>query len=215
MWIPVVFVLIALAVLLLAFWGVFGRFPDNWEWVGIVLAGVSLAMASPSILQRFCGRPLVKVEFGRAVAGNERLLLVYLQNLPIRNRVLRKLGVRRDTVQSLTAHFRISEFGSNKVIDPIRNARIYSYDDPTDMGKWQVVLAPTFSTGASFGVVSWDTQKNKAFIPPDRTKQSSELLSGYYRADIIIVVDGEPKHISQQFAVDQKADDLIWAGLTN
>ena len=121
------------------------------------------------------------------------------------------MGVRRDAIQSLTAQFRISEFGSGKVIEPIRNAKIYSDDDPTDTGKWRVALAPTFSTGASFAIAFWDTQKEKAFAPPDRTSQLLELSAGYYQAHIIIMVDGEPKHVFRQFAVGQKADDLIWA----
>ena len=215
MWVSVAFVLIALVILLLAFVGVFGRFPDNWEWVGIILAGVGLAMASPSIFQMLWGRPLVKVEFGRGIEDEKRLLLVYLQNPPVKNLILRKLGVRRDTVQSLTVQFRISEFGSGKIIEPIRNAKIYSDDDPTDVGKWRMALAPTFSVGARCVIVFWDTQKMKALVPPDRISQLLELSPGYYRVQIIIMVDGEPMHIFQQFAVGQKADDLIWANLTN
>jgi len=45
----VVLVIVVLAILCLAFIGILGRFPDEWEWVGIVLAGVALAMATPII----------------------------------------------------------------------------------------------------------------------------------------------------------------------
>jgi len=46
----IVIILFALAMLIVAFVGVFGRFPDNWEWVGIVLAGWGIAMGAPSVL---------------------------------------------------------------------------------------------------------------------------------------------------------------------
>jgi hypothetical protein len=211
MWILIVLVLIALVVLVLAFVGAFGRFPDNWEWVGIVLAGIGLAMTSPSILQRLCGKPIVKVDFDRGIEDKKRFLLVFLQNPQVKNPILRKLGIKRDSVQSLTVQFRISEFGSGTIIEPIRNAKIYPDDDPTDIGKWRVALAPTFSVGACFIIALWDAQQKKALVPPDRTRQILELSSGYYRVDIIMMIDGEPMHKSRQFVVGEKSDDLIWA----
>lgn len=210
MWISVTFVLIALVILLLAFVDVFGRFPDNWEWVGIVLAGVGLAMASPSILRMFWGRPLVKTRFENGVEEAERFLPVYLENPPVKNRILRKLGVRRDTVQSLTVQFRISEVGSGKIVIPIRQARIYSDDDATDEGRNRIALPPTFSVAASVMIVQWNAQKNKALIPPDRLREEFALGAGHYQVDIILSVDGDPMLVSRQFVVGQKADDLSW-----
>ena len=207
----VAIVIIVLAILCLAFIGIFGRFPDEWEWVGIVLAGVALAMATPSIFQKFWGRPIVETQFEKYAEKTERALLILLSNPPVKKWILRMLGVKRETVQSLTAEIRISEVGSKKVIVPIRHARIYSDDDPSDIGSNRIVLPPTFSVAASIMVVSWDFQKKKAVILGDRLRQPLLLDEGCYRADIIIFVDGDPKTISRQFVVGQNADDLIWA----
>ena len=207
----VALVIIVLAILCLAFIGIFGRFPDEWEWVGIVLAGVALAMATPSIFQMFWGRPIVETQFEKYAEKTERALLIFLSNPPVKKRILRVFGVKRETVQNLTAEIRISEVGSKKVIVPIRHARIYSDDDSSDIGSNRIVLPPTFSVAASIMVVRWDSQKNKAVIPGDRLRQPLLLDEGYYRADIIIFVDGDPKTISRQFVVGQNADDLIWA----
>jgi len=106
----IVIILFALAILIVAFVGAFGRFPDNWEWVGIVLAGWGIAMGTPSVLQMIFGRPKLLTNFDRYVRDQERGLLVFLKNPPLgKKSFLRKLGIRRDTIASLSASFRISE----------------------------------------------------------------------------------------------------------
>ncbi len=207
----VALVIVVLAILCLAFIGLFGRYPDEWEWVGIVIAGVMLAMATPSIFQMFWGRPLVEKQFERYAEATERALLVFLRNPPVKSRILRMLGVKRETVQSLTAEIRINEAGSNKIIVPIRHARIYSDDALSDSGSSRIVLPPTYSVAASIMVVSWDSQKKKAIILGDRLRQPLLLGEGCYRAVILIFVDGDPTTISRQFVVGKNADDLIWA----
>ena len=177
-------ILIFLGVLFLALKGAFGTFPDNWEWVGIAMAGVGIVMATPSMFKMLWGRPLVQTEFERGIEGEKRCLLVHLKNPVVKNRILRKLGVRRDTVQSLEIQFRITEFGSGRIIDPIRQARIYSTDDPADVGNYRIVLPPTFSVSASFMVILWDVQNNRAFVPPDHLRQLLEIPPGYYQVII-------------------------------
>jgi len=208
----VILVIIFLVIVCLAFVGIFGRFPDEWEWIGVILAGWALAMATPSIFQMFWGRPLVKVEFERETTeGGGAVLLMFLSNPPVQKRILRRLGVRRETVQGLTASFRISELNGGKVLVPVRHPRIYSDDDSSDIGRNRIILPPTYSVAASIIVVRWDVKRNKAFILGDRLRKEYQLGAGYYQADIILFVDGDPQHISRRFVVGKKADDLIWA----
>ena len=63
MWSTFAIVFIILGILVLSLRGFFGAFPDNWEWVGIVLAGVGLAIATPSIFQMIWGHPKLKWRF--------------------------------------------------------------------------------------------------------------------------------------------------------
>lgn len=174
------------------------------------MAGVGIAMATPSIFQMFWGKPLLKVEFERNVEEDKRSLVIFLSNPPIKNRLLKKLGIRRGGIQSLEIQFRIREFGSGKIIDAIRDARIYSSDDPTDLGNYRVALPPTFSVAASFMLILWDTKDRKAVVPPDRLRAMIDISPGYYQAVINFIVDGEPRIITRQFKVGSKADDLTW-----
>lgn len=206
-----VIVLFVLVALFLAFVGFFGRFPEEWEWAGIILAALGLVMTAPTIFQMFWGRPLVRTRFDRHEQGTERFLNMYLENPPVKSGLIKRLGVRRETLQSLTVAFRISEAGSGKIIAPIRHARIYSDDDPTDAGSPRISLPPTYSVAACIVVVHWDTQRNKAVVPADRLRPLLVLEPGYYLANITLIVDGDPEHIQRRFVVGQSADDLIWS----
>ncbi|MBM2831950.1 MAG: hypothetical protein HW414_1002 [Dehalococcoidia bacterium] len=204
-----IIILSALAILILAFVGVFGRFPDNWEWVGIILAGWGLAMGAPSVFQMMLGRPELLRDYDRHVRNQERALVIFLKNPPLGEKSFwRKLGVRRDTIASLSASFRISE--TAKVTIPIMHARIYSDDDPTEAGSWRIALPPTFSWSTSIMVAMWDDKKKKAIVLGDKIRGPVELSAGVYRLEIIFLMEGEPIKEFREFIVGDKADDLVW-----
>ena len=207
-----VIILVALAILILAFVGIFGRFPDNWEWVGIILAGGGLAMGAPSLLQMMLGRPKLLRLCDRHVRNEERALMIFLKNPQLSKKsIWRKLGVRRDTIASLSASFCITEVGTNKVMtEPIMHARIYSDDDPTKAGSWRIALPPTFSWSTTIMVAKWDDTKKKAIVLGDEVRDLVELSAGVYRIEAIFFVDGEPQKEFRRFIIGNTADDLIW-----
>ena len=213
MLLPIALILIVLGILLFVLRAVFGFFPNNWEWFGIALAGSGLAMTTPTVFQMIWGKPILEVEFDRYGEGNKLCLLVFLKNQRVKNRVLRKFGIRRDPIHSLTAQFRISEVGSSKIIDPIRQAKLYS-DEEEDKGRYRIALPATYSVAASFMVILWNPKTNRAFIPPDRLRPGLEIPPGYYQATFVIEVDGEPMNISRRFKIGQKIEDLVWVNDT-
>ena len=211
MWLLLAIILFVLGFLLLAFRGFFGMFPDSWEWVGIVLAGVGLIMSIPSVLQMAKGRPKLMVNFDMTVGDGKRFLAVFLKNPQLEKKsVWRKLGVKRDTIESLIVSFRISEVGTGKIIIPIMQSRIYSDDDTTDVGKNRIALPPTLSFEASVMIAIWDKDKKRAIIPGDRLRASVEIPAGVYQIAIIFVVDGDPQTKFRQFIVGTTADELDW-----
>ena len=202
-------VLIVLALVLLAMRGAFGDFPAQWEWVGIVFAGVGILMASPMVLQMIWGRPRLSVEFENDAHGEERLLIVFLKNLPI-GTLVKALGVKRDTIQSLTASLQVAEVGSGRIIIPVLQLRIYSDDDETDNGRGRTVLPPTYLVGANLVVAKWDAKARRVIVPPTRTHPETPLPEGYYEARILFLVDGEKTQYNRRFKVGQAADELDW-----
>ncbi|MBA7613942.1 hypothetical protein ES703_21201 [subsurface metagenome] len=211
MWFLLAIILVVLGLLVFALRGVLGIFPDSWEWAGIVLAGVGIAMGVPSVLQMAMGRPKLMINFDRTAKGEERFLAVFLKNPQLEKKsVWRKLGIKRDTIESLIVSFRISEVGTGKIILPIMQSRIYSDDDTTDVGKNRIALPPTLSFEASVMIAIWDKDKKRAIIPGDRLRPSVEISAGVYQITIIFVVDGEPQTKFRQFIVGNTADELDW-----
>jgi hypothetical protein len=202
-------ILVILGILLLAFRGVFGIFPDNWQWVGIVMAGLGLLMSTPSIFQMILGRPKLVREYDRHVKNNDRALLIFLKNPPLSDKsIWGKLGIRRDTIASLSASFRISEKAKTTI--PIMHARIYSDDDPTRTGSWRIALPPTFSYSSSIVVATWDATLKKAMVLGDEVRESEYLPANVYKIEIIFLVEGQPIKEVREFIVGNTADDLIW-----
>lgn len=176
----------------------------------LVIGILALLVGLLTVLRMIWGRPRLNLRFEREAEELERFLAVHIENLPINSRLLKKMGIKRDTIQSLTVQFQLFEVGSGKKIIPIHQARIFSDDDPTEMGRWRISLPPTFSVAACIMVAKWDTTKNKATILPDRAREEQELEPGQYRIDFNFSVDGEPYIISRQFVTGKKADDLNW-----
>ena len=196
-----------------AFRGAFGKFPDSWEWVGVVMAGVGLVMGSHPLFQAIWGRPDVQTKLEVFAQGAGRSLVMYIRNEPIKRKVYKKLGVKRETVDSLTVQYRIAELGSGKILIPVRQARIYSDADSTDLGRNRITLPPTYSVAANVMIVSWDLNQSVAIVPPNRLHEPFQLAPGLYVAHIILLVDGEPTQVQRQFTVGDKADDLSWASI--
>lgn len=209
-------ILVVLGLLVIALRGLFGIFPDSWEWTGIVLAGVGILMGVPSVIQMVIGRPKLLLEFDRIVKDRERNLALFLKNQQFGNplegkkSIWRKLGVKRDTIESLTVSFRVSNVGTGEILIPIMQARIFSDADPSESGTWRTTLPPTLSFETCVMIAMWDESKKRAVVLGDKTKSSVELPKGIYAILIAIAIDGEPQYYSRQFIVGDTADDLTW-----
>ena len=144
--------------LVAAFRGVFGDFPEEWEWVGMVFAISGLVLAMPTIVQMLWGQWRLEQEFLVLVENNYRQLSVLFKNPPVKRRISKRLGASRDPIHSLVVSYRLREKGSNTIIVPVRQLMLWSDDDPSDstLGRWRISLPPTYSVGASTTLARWD-----------------------------------------------------------
>lgn len=78
------------------------------------------AMTLPTAFQMFWGKPKITKQFSSVDDTQSITLVCEVRNEPIRNNILRILGVRRASV-IMTASFQIFEQGTNK---PVRNGAI-------------------------------------------------------------------------------------------
>jgi hypothetical protein len=211
------FVFILLGFLALVLGGVvWSVLPKESQWVGVILTGVGIIMGVPVLLQMTIGRAKLIVEFEKIVEEQKRSLAIFMKNPQLgdvsigKKSIWRKIGVKRETIESLIVSFRISEVGTGKVVVPIMQARIYSDADSSEEGSWRVTVPPTLSFETTVMVAMWNESKIVAMVPGDRLRAQVELSKGIYRIDAIFVVDGEPQKRFREFVVGNTADELTW-----
>jgi hypothetical protein len=104
--------LVAVVASLSAFWGVF---PHGWDLIYLILGGVAVMIGVPVSVQMLIGRARLIVEFDKIVQQQKRSLAIFLKNPQLgdastgKKSIWRKLGVKRETIESLIVSFRISE----------------------------------------------------------------------------------------------------------
>ena len=206
-------VLVLLLVSLNAFWG---SFPHGWDLVVLILTGAAVMIGVPISVQMLVGRAKLIVKYDKVVAKQTRSLGIFLKNPQLgdastgKKSVWRKLGVKRETIESLIVSFRISEVGSGKIWIPIMQAAIYSDADSSEQGSWRVTVAPTLTFETSVMVAMWNDSKKVAVVPGDRLRTPVELPKGIYRIEAAFVVDGEPQKRFRNFIVGDTGDGLTW-----
>lgn len=210
------FVFVIFGFLVLALGGIWGVMPEGWEWVGGLFAVVGVIMEIPGLLQMTIGRAKLIVEFDKIVEREKRSLALFMKNPQLgdasigKKSIWRRIGVKRESVESLIVSFQIREVGSGRVVIPIMQARIYSDADSSEEGSWRVRVPPTLSYETSVMVAMWNESKRVAVVPGDRLRGEVELPKGAYRIEAIFVVDGEPQKRFREFIVGDSADELSW-----
>ena len=126
-----------------------------------------------------------------------------IHNMPITNKLLRKLGVRRDLAQDVTAAFEIQERGTGRVICPLTPALIKTQEG---VGAWRVSL-PASIFPATFAIVFVDKADSEVRV----MREDKVLLAlGTYTARVQ-VVSGEDRHVGRcDFIVDNKHPFVYW-----
>ncbi len=188
-----------------------------WMWlVGPIMTGVGVIISLPGWLQMTIGSAKLIVEFDRIVKEEKRSLAIFMKNPQLgdaskgKKSIWRKIGVKRRSIESLVVSFRISEVGTEKIVVPDVNARIYSDADSSGQGNWQVTVPPTLRFATSVIAALWNENRKVAIVPGDNDRAQVELPKGVYRIDATFVVDGEPQKKSREFIVGDTADSLHW-----
>ncbi len=203
MWLLLAIVFIVLGALLFAFQGFFGRFPDNWEWVGIVLAWVGIAMGVQPFTQGIWGKPKIDIDFETYTPNMQvRGLYVYIYNRPISNRILVLLGVDRSTAH-ITATYSIKDNRTNDLIQENIIAKMRTEGDR----KIQISLNSSIMP-ADIPVVGIDKAGNTEL---DIGEGKSVILNpGSYEFTVTVRYSGKQSIAKRNFSVGSKAYELFW-----
>jgi len=100
--------------------------------IGLIALLVS-AVSVPSALQMFWGGPLLRFDFGELDGSDMKVFYCTIYNVPIQNRTLQKVGVRREPAV-ISVRFRICEAGSNRIVLDTAQAKLFDIANPESKG---------------------------------------------------------------------------------
>lgn len=171
--------------------------------LGLVIGGIALVMATPTLAQMFWGRPKIEIEFCDDVLEGVRFLECRVTNSPVTKRVLQFLGVHRDTAVDVWGMWEISEFGTGRVVLPRTTSK---FTGRNGEARSTHVSISSGTIGRRFGVVflSLDDKKVKVVDEPNTT-----LEIGKYSVDVGIIAAERAKKATRRFMVHQDGS-LYW-----
>ena len=162
-----------------------------------ICALVVAVMAPPTVFQMLYGKPKIKVNFG----GEGQLIQCEIQNTPITNVILRKMGVTRAPIQDLSVTYWITQIGSQIAIDTRIGVLSY-YGNVSEH-----IMLPV----SEFGWAKFDIEPkiSESFFDKEKTKA---LEDGTYTIHISILYDHSQFYKTKNVIVRTigKFTHIIW-----
>lgn len=184
----------------------FNQFPGQWEWIALVLGGVSFLMAISPFFQMIWGRPSLTLDFQRR--SNPISLECFIYNLPVKNKLLTWLGVRRESTGGIIASYELRESGSDRIMRELHVTEIW-----TRMGEESdSVSTPASLLPLRVPIVVVDTSGQARVGMPHELR---ELPLGTYTARIVICEGAKLHHAVQRLTVTDSYPYVYWGHLSS
>lgn len=181
--------------------------------VGLLFGLIALVMAVPPAFQMFWGGPKLRLDF-RELNGSEiKRLFCSISSVPIQNRMLRRIGVRRDPAV-VSATFRICEAGSNRVVLDTAQANLIEIGSPQSRGSIVATIHhPDF--GVTFDCAFHGKDRDHADALDPFKNTVVPLPPGRYRVDIDVLCGEKLLSRWQEMTVGTRSDHTYWLSSSN
>jgi hypothetical protein len=180
--------------------------------IGIIALLVSL-VTLPSAFQMFWGGPKLYFDFLELDGSDVKRLYCSISSVPIQNRTLQRLGVRRESAV-VSAKFRICEAGSNRIVLDTAQAKLVAVGNPEDRGSIvTTVHDPLF--GVTFDCAFHDNDRDHAVAIDPFKKTVATLLPGRYRVDIDVLCGHKLFSRWREMTVGTRPDHTYWLSASN
>ena len=158
--------------------------PPPWlEWTAIVVAFAALALAVaalPTVLQMWFGKPSISVEFEKVGISLGVALKCNIINNPVKSRLLKRIGVRRQEARDLGGRVTIRESGGKKYVESMR--LVFSY--LKDEGEMRINLHPGNPTFVLIAYHKWKDGKPMLSSNGEDGNDNLELEPGEYDCEL-------------------------------
>jgi hypothetical protein len=181
---------------------------STWEWFFAIIGSVAFLMAIQPFIQYLFGRPKLIIVFEVIDISEGQILNCLLQNEPIHNILLQKLGVYRTAIDDLVVQFSILDCKTQRKIS---NAVIPKIKTKPYVAETQRIQLPSSKYPASFTMCAFSKKMNGTCVMDDKS-ETTVLLVGFYIASIKTDFGHNSKQISQQFSVSYEYPQIRLVG---
>ena len=182
------------------------------ELAGLIISIVALAisiMAFPTALQMFFGGPRLSVDFQEMDSDIGQRLVCMIYNIPIKNRALHMIGVKRDPA-IISANYQILESGTNRVL--LDTARGYLIDIGGNINQGVPRATILDDSPVSFACLLHKQADAEAVAMNLDTKQQVVLPPGRYRVEIAVRSGSTEFRGSREVSVGATPTTTYWLG---
>lgn len=180
------------------------------EWLALALSVVALLLAAvtlPTTFQMWWGRPRLQIEFKRERVRSGVGLICRIVNVPIRRRVLRWLGVRRDTARGVGVTAEIRQSGSGQFVGrsqltlTVADIDSFRADVPVTPPAWAIIM------------IHKDGAPEAQF--PQAYGSDIEVQSGEYDCTLAVTWGENKINARRTFLIGRDEDTTVWRSRTN
>ena len=177
--------------------------PGAVEWLALaaLLAGV---VVLPRACQRLWGRPEIEIAFDESVGNNSKVLVCHLYNRPIRNRFLRRIGVRRESAR-VTAEYMVIDKRSGKRVVDLTQAVFVRQDQSTAK---EIDLPPAM-TRTTLGIAL--AKDSGVFVLENRQGAAKPLPAGTFHVPLVVHCGAKRFEFGRHFVVKVNPRNSVWA----
>jgi len=176
----------------------------EWALCISILAFALSLIALPTALQMFYGRPNIHTSYGVTPVNGQLHLVCTLQNVPIKNKFLKALGIRRETAESVRANYTIADETGKIIADNVIAAIRHIFEGDFE-GKVNLKLEasiPASDIYTDFALAYY--ARGMVGLVGDDYHPNTILPIGKYTASIKIKIAEKEIEETKHFVVEEK-----------
>jgi hypothetical protein len=186
-----------------------GSLPLWLQWITLLLAifgALGTLLAAQTVFVSVMSRPKVAIEFGQNIVSEKQAksLQCWVYNRPIRNRILRLLGVARTTAHVVPV-YSIVEAGTNRIIGDL----IPPLAQISGGAHFTISIPPSpLPLNMPLFVVE-DNGREVSMM--NQGERSTRLGRGMYEVEVLVVAGEHRTTAKKRLKIGESVDDCFWA----
>jgi len=174
-----------------------------------IIALILSVMALPTVFQMFWGRPKLAADFWGLEGSAGKRFTCNITNAPVRGRILRRLGVRREPAV-IFADFQVCEAGTNRILLDMTRVPLIDLAGDANEGSLRATLGDHMPV--AFVCIVHPTEGDAYAVNVHRNMKTV-LPPGRYRVNVDVICGDRVFKASREITVGTRLSQTYWIPL--